>query len=98
MIAPASAQCRFLPGWRGGRAVDCTGLENRSTCKGIGGSNPPLSATFADPKKSAETLALVTDPDTACVPSGCASHGLEFGDDPGHHYLLWGRSRVRPGQ
>ena len=29
---------------RGGRAVDGTGLENRHTRKGIGGSNPSLSA------------------------------------------------------
>ena len=30
--------------WRGGRAVECVGLENRYTRKGTGGSNPPLSA------------------------------------------------------
>jgi hypothetical protein len=30
--------------WRGGRAVECTALEMRHACKGIGGSNPPLSA------------------------------------------------------
>ena len=30
--------------WRGGRAVECGGLENRFTCKGNGGSNPSLSA------------------------------------------------------
>src|SRR5579871_1844013 len=29
---------------RGGRAVEYTGLENRHTRKGIGGSNPSLSA------------------------------------------------------
>src|SRR5450432_486237 len=29
---------------RGGRVVDGTGLENRRTRKGIGGSNPSLSA------------------------------------------------------
>lgn len=29
---------------RGGRAVECTALEMRHACKGIGGSNPPLSA------------------------------------------------------
>ena len=31
---------------RGGRVVECTALEMRHTRKGIGGSNPPLSATF----------------------------------------------------
>ena len=31
--------------WRVGRVVDGTGLENRHTRKGIGGSNPSLSAT-----------------------------------------------------
>ena len=30
---------------RGGRAVECAGLENRYTCKRIGGSNPPLSVS-----------------------------------------------------
>ena len=32
------------PSRRGGRAVECTALEMRHACKGIGGSNPPLSA------------------------------------------------------
>ena len=32
--------------WRGGRVVECGGLENRYTRKGIGGSNPSLSASF----------------------------------------------------
>ena len=30
--------------WRGGRVVECTGLENQHTFTGIGGSNPPPSA------------------------------------------------------
>ena len=30
--------------WRGGRAVECTSLENWQTFTGFGGSNPPLSA------------------------------------------------------
>jgi hypothetical protein len=34
----------FDPIRRGGRVVDGTGLENRHTRKGIGGSNPSLSA------------------------------------------------------
>src|SRR5262245_2864231 len=38
---------RFAPNIRaGGRAVDCTGLENRQTCKRLGGSNPSLPAYF----------------------------------------------------
>ncbi len=32
-------------GRRGGRVVECTALEMRHTCKRIGGSNPPLSAS-----------------------------------------------------
>src|SRR5918993_1162394 len=32
------------PARRGGRAVECGGLENRSGCKPRGGSNPSLSA------------------------------------------------------
>lgn len=31
---------------RGGRVVDCVGFENRNVRKGIGGSNPPPSASF----------------------------------------------------
>jgi hypothetical protein len=34
----------FAVGWRGGRVVDGSGLENRRTRKGTGGSNPSLSA------------------------------------------------------
>ena len=30
--------------WRGGRVVECTGLENRHTLAGIGSSNLPPSA------------------------------------------------------
>ena len=30
--------------WRGGRVAECTGLLNRQARKGLGGSNPPLSA------------------------------------------------------
>ena len=32
--------------WRGGRAVECGGLENRCARKSTGGSNPPLSVWF----------------------------------------------------
>ena len=35
---------------RGGRVVECTALEMRHTRKGIGGSNPSLSASI--PKKN----------------------------------------------
>lgn len=39
---------------RGGRAADCTGLENRSPRKGTGGSNPPPSAgSFRDRRRQA---------------------------------------------
>ena len=38
--------------WRGGRAVDGSGLENRHTRKGIGGSNPSLSASIACSRRS----------------------------------------------
>ncbi len=42
--------------WRGGRAVECTGLENRRPFTGIVGSNPTLSAimSFAGSTKIAE--------------------------------------------
>jgi hypothetical protein len=34
--------------WRGGRVVECGGLENRYVGNpGVGGSNPPLSASRA---------------------------------------------------
>ena len=42
---------------RGGRAVEYTGLENRHTRKGIGGSNPSLSASFL-PSKSIQRREL----------------------------------------
>ena len=32
--------------WRGGRVVECTGLENRQAFAGFEGSNPSLSAIF----------------------------------------------------
>src|SRR4051794_33345593 len=32
--------------WRGGRVVECVGLENRCTSNGTEGSNPSLSAVF----------------------------------------------------
>ncbi len=35
----------------GGRAVECTGLENRQGCKPFVGSNPTLSATKCSPEK-----------------------------------------------
>ena len=31
------------PEWKGGRAVECIGFENRRSCETIGGSNPLLS-------------------------------------------------------
>ena len=40
--------------WRGGRVVECTGLENQQGFTPFGGSNPPLSAmrltNFTDQK------------------------------------------------
>ena len=52
-VAPAREACDF-PGvgmpaaetsgvWTGGRAVECSGLENRQTFTGLVGSNPTLS-------------------------------------------------------
>ena len=34
--------------WWVGRVVECTGLENQSTYKGTGGSNPPPTALVRD--------------------------------------------------
>ena len=37
---------RYTLPWRGGRVVECGGLENRYVGNpGVGGSNPPLSAS-----------------------------------------------------
>jgi hypothetical protein len=36
--------CLPVNRWRGARAAEWTGLENRSTRNGTGGSNPSLSA------------------------------------------------------
>ncbi len=41
--ARLSSALRF-PAWRGGRAVEGSGLENRQGCKPLEGSNPSLSA------------------------------------------------------
>ena len=45
--AVESGICDRLRLRRVGRAVDGTGLENRHTLTGIGGSNPSLSASSA---------------------------------------------------
>ena len=42
-IRPASTKAHFIRR-RGGRVVECTALEMRHARKGIGGSNPSLSA------------------------------------------------------
>ena len=41
---------------RGGRAVECTGLENRQGVKPFGGSNPPLSANVIARLQVADVL------------------------------------------
>ena len=38
--------------WRGGRAAECAGFENRSARKGSGSSNLPLSVPFLTPTVS----------------------------------------------
>ena len=50
--------------------VDCTGFENRQARKGLGGSNPSLSATFSSQnhsflKKAIETILLAST--TSCL-------------------------------
>ncbi|GEM_PF-1194027 len=51
---------------RGGRVVERTALEMRHTCKGIGGSNPPLSAIFPSQTPSATP----TTPNLSAVSKG----------------------------
>src|SRR5687767_12388173 len=47
---PSCAAAGCAPSYRaGGRAVECTGLENRRTRKGLVGSNPTLPATWERP-------------------------------------------------
>jgi hypothetical protein len=41
---------------RGGRVVDGSGLENRHTRKGIGGSNPSLSATQSGTQRNLASI------------------------------------------
>ena len=43
-ISPQVDYYAYSMSWRGGRVVECTALEMRHTRKGIGGSNPSLSA------------------------------------------------------
>src|SRR5579871_2894149 len=65
---PASSSPSGCSNRRGGRVVDGSGLENRHTRKGIGGSNPSLSAiafnsigAFATAKNGAELANSVVD-------------------------------------
>ncbi len=41
-----NASTYSITAWAGGRAVECTGLENRQGCKPFVGSNPTLPATI----------------------------------------------------
>ena len=52
--------------WRGGRAVECGGLENRFTLTGNGGSNPSLSA---DIDEIAEWSQRTGTPKTKGIPA-----------------------------
>jgi hypothetical protein len=49
--------------WRVGRAVDCTGLENRQGRESLGGSNPSLSAKPPAWGRGAECLRTPRDRD-----------------------------------
>ena len=59
----------------GGRAVECTGLENRHGCKPIVGSNPTLSATSLISRRFASLMAPMGRPDR---PAGSRPLGSEF--------------------
>ena len=44
-MVEGSVASGYTQWWRGGRVVECGGLENRYVGNpGVGGSNPPLSA------------------------------------------------------
>jgi hypothetical protein len=54
-------QSGYTHAWRGGRVVECGGLENRYVGNpGVGGSNPPLSAPRASPHAPASSPLLST--------------------------------------
>lgn len=58
-IASGSGRCALILGrdsGAGGRAVDCSGLENRRTRKRSGGSNPSLPATKLSCQPERSTL------------------------------------------
>ncbi len=88
---------------RGGRAVDCTGLENRQTRKGLQGSNPCLSAHFAPENPCFPGVFLfpillrnqrrlrrpMTRCDTKCPPRAATGASMKPGPQP---------SSARPGQ
>jgi hypothetical protein len=65
-VTPPS-NMRYFLGWRGGRADECGGLEDRYVGNsGVGGSNPPLSASHG---VASENFAL-EQPLGKNVPSG----------------------------
>ena len=54
---------------RDGRAVDCVGLENRKARKGLGGSNPSLSANYKYPRPQVGGFFVLAG-------LGCAAGGI----------------------
>jgi len=59
---------------RGGRVVDCVGFENRNVRKGIGGSNPPPSASCRGIRTGAPVWLTAVLPTRVCEPSHFAWH------------------------
>jgi hypothetical protein len=55
---PVGHDRAMQPFRRGGRAVDCTGLENRQPFTGLGSSNLPLSANPSTMEKPADVQKL----------------------------------------
>ena len=72
--------------WRGGRVVECGGLENRITCKGDGGSNPSLSVSSTGLRQTnLESRFLVQKPSFCVVLLNLADTG--FGEILQQHHI-----------
>src|SRR5215217_4975108 len=74
-LVEGSGASRYTQWWRGGRVVECGGLENRYVGNpGVGGSNPPLSAIRAVSISARRLRRLVS----TLWPCGLASQQFSF--------------------
>lgn len=73
MRAPGPTRPWAAHAWKGGRVVDCTGLENRQALTSLVGSNPTPSANKSVTCTSAEQSTRVAKCTLSCTPLGYAA-------------------------